>query len=612
MNGIHHVLLLITSITLQLVAAILAWRLFRIARRHWSWFFFSSALLLMAVRRIVSLFYISEEQVVSGDLYAESVALLISALMTAGLLSISPLMKRLYGMIDAEDVPGKPGNTLFCELFANISSGVVVYEAVDKGADFIIRNVNPAAEKIEKTVREHLVGRRVTEAFPSVEEFGLLEVMQRVWRSGRPESFPLRYYRDDRVAGWRDNYIYRRASGDLVAVYNDVSAQVHLREELERREQKFRLLYEHAPFPYQALSPDGVIREINPAWLTLTGLSRPNAVGRDFGELLSRADRRRFTECLGELNAGRHVRGEEFQLRRADGQRIGICMDALAFCEPPSGTEQVYCKLHANEQLPAAVTRSTGADDALQTAGKLAEARRQLLAEKLSLLGELTAGMAQELNPPLETARNAFALMKEDLTPASRYFEFVDKASCELERMVEFIERIYRFHEPVPAECESLNLNAMLDNALLLVRAQMHEKEIRMEDERAEDLPAVNLPPGAVMRVLLNPLKNAVQALEPQGTLTLRTGSAGEDGVFVDIEDDGPGIPPEFLPRVFEPFKTLGPVRHGGQGVGLGLAIVKHILNAIGGSVTVNSTLNSGTRIRMVLPAALPDQEASG
>jgi two-component system NtrC family sensor kinase len=112
------------------------------------------------------------------------------------------------------------------------------------------------------------------------------------------------------------------------------------------------------------------------------------------------------------------------------------------------------------------------------------------------------------------------------------------------------------------------------------------------------------LPPGAVMLTLLNPIKNSIEAMSPNGRLTLRTGTAEQGGVFVEIEDNGPGIPNEFMPRLFEPFATF---RHSGaqQGIGLGLAIVQQTLDVLGGSITVSSNLGEGTCVRIILPAEL-------
>ena len=125
-------------------------------------------------------------------------------------------------------------------MFENTGSGVAVYRAVDAGADFMIVEFNRAAERIEAVRREDIIGRSVLDVFPGVREFGIFDVFQRVWRTGEPASFPLGLYEDNRIQGWRDNYIYKLPSGEIVAVYDDVTARkqaeqalAHYRDHLE-------------------------------------------------------------------------------------------------------------------------------------------------------------------------------------------------------------------------------------------------------------------------------------------------------------------------------------------------------------------------------------------
>lgn len=127
------------------------------------------------------------------------------------------------------------------ELFENMASAVAVYKVVDDGADFIFAAFNQAGERIEKINREQILGRRLTEAFPGAAEFGLLEALSRVWRSGQSEHFPLGFYKDKRISGWRDNYLYRLKTGEVVAVYNDHTEQKQSEEARVCMEERFRL-----------------------------------------------------------------------------------------------------------------------------------------------------------------------------------------------------------------------------------------------------------------------------------------------------------------------------------------------------------------------------------
>ncbi|MBF0632526.1 MAG: PAS domain S-box protein [Magnetococcales bacterium] len=119
----------------------------------------------------------------------------------------------------------------FRQLFQNMSLGAVIYEAVDAGNDFLILEINTSVERIEKMSREQLIGRQLRQIFPAVEEFGLFDVLRRVWETGAPEHLPTHSYTDNRITGWRDNFVYRLASGEVVVVYDDVTENM----ENERR-----------------------------------------------------------------------------------------------------------------------------------------------------------------------------------------------------------------------------------------------------------------------------------------------------------------------------------------------------------------------------------------
>ncbi len=134
------------------------------------------------------------------------------------------------------------GEVRFRELFRHMGSGVAVYEAVDDGADFIIRDFNPAAEKIENIRKQDILGRRVTDVFPGVKELGIFQVFQRVWRTGTPEHFPAHLYKDERDPGsWRENWVFKLPTGEIVAVYNDITERVQAEEDLREKNRELEL-----------------------------------------------------------------------------------------------------------------------------------------------------------------------------------------------------------------------------------------------------------------------------------------------------------------------------------------------------------------------------------
>ena len=95
----------------------------------------------------------------------------------------------------------KESESRFRELFNHMSSGVAVYEPKDNGKDFIIKDFNQAAEKIEKVKKEDIIGKSVLKVFPGVKDFSLFKVFQEVYKTGKPQHHPISFYQDQRITG---------------------------------------------------------------------------------------------------------------------------------------------------------------------------------------------------------------------------------------------------------------------------------------------------------------------------------------------------------------------------------------------------------------------------
>ncbi len=118
------------------------------------------------------------------------------------------------------------------DLFARTSNAIAVYDVVEDGEDFVFKDFNPAGERIENVKRDDIIGHCVTEIFPGVKEFGILDVFKKVWRTGIAEHHDINFYKDNRIQGWRDNYVYKLNTGEIVAVYEDMTASKKAEEEI--------------------------------------------------------------------------------------------------------------------------------------------------------------------------------------------------------------------------------------------------------------------------------------------------------------------------------------------------------------------------------------------
>jgi len=129
----------------------------------------------------------------------------------------------------------------FRSLFETMSSGVAIYRAIDNGNDFIFTDFNRAGERIDKIRREDVIGKSALEMFPGVKSFGLFEVFQKVYKTGRPAHHPVALYEDDRIAGWRENHVFKLPSGEIAAVYDDITERKQAEEMMKKAKEEAEL-----------------------------------------------------------------------------------------------------------------------------------------------------------------------------------------------------------------------------------------------------------------------------------------------------------------------------------------------------------------------------------
>jgi len=210
------------------------------------------------------------------------------------------------------------------ELFDNMSGGVVVYEAVDNGHDFIINEFNEAGLKIENVKKEDVIGAKITNVFPGVEEFGLLDVLRRVWVTGEPEHFPVGFYKDERIEGWRENYIYKLPSGEIVAIYDDITERKQAEEDIR----KFKTIADNANYGVGLADADANLIYVNETWAQMHGNEPGDEIGCHLSTLHPEDEMDRVNELNKRILAEGGYNGEEVMHVKNDGTVFPVLMTA--------------------------------------------------------------------------------------------------------------------------------------------------------------------------------------------------------------------------------------------------------------------------------------------
>jgi two-component system, NtrC family, sensor kinase len=222
---------------------------------------------------------------------------------------------------------------------------------------------------------------------------------------------------------------------------------------------------------------------------------------------------------------------------------------------------------------------------------------------KIAAIGTLTAGIAHELNNPINNIMLTAEFIKEDLSQLSQEDgeEMIQDILVQAQRASEIVRNLLDFSRAEQPEREPLDIAQILRDTVKLVQNQVTLSGVELEWDLPANLPTVNGDPKTLQQVFLNLFINAIQAMKEGGTLTIRARQGGEDGqeLLVEVADTGSGIDPEDLSHVFEPFFTTKEV---GRGTGLGLSVSYGIVRKHGGHIEVKSQKGAGSTFTVVLP----------
>lgn len=387
------------------------------------------------------------------------------------------------------------------------------------------------------------------------------------------------------------------------------------RKQIEEKLRLYREVFMHSVDVIMVLDKEGHVLERNPAHERRTGWHEADIVGRSAFEFVGTE---RAAEIEKAIETYGSYRGEVRGVTK-DGEPIPIDVSIFPIHDE-NGELELYVTMGRDV---SAIKKAL--DELEATNRELRQTQAQLVqSEKMASLGSLVAGIAHEINTPVgamtsmhDTLLRGVEKLKEHLgskdpgafeadPKLASLFEVIDSSNQVIRsgstRVAEIVRRLRSFARLDEAELKKVDIHEGLEDTLTLVH---HEIKHHIQVVRDYgDVPPISVYPSRLNQVFLNLMNNARQAIRDRGTITIRTGVEG-GMVFVSITDDGSGIPPEDLSRIFDPgFTTKGV----GVGTGLGLSICYQILQDHRGRIEVESEPGSGSTFTVWLPMDLDVQ----
>jgi PAS domain S-box-containing protein len=472
------------------------------------------------------------------------------------------------------------------ELMVNMHSGVAVYEAVAGGQDFEVKDFNRMGEKIDHIGRDKVIGRRVTEVLPGIKELGIFDVIQRVWKTGRPEYFSGGLYQDRRTPpSWRESYVYKLSSGEIVTVYQDVTKQKLAQKALEESEKRFRDLVENSLTGISIVQDNQVVYQ-NQEQERILGPSPRSYLLADFEKIHS-DDVGTVRRLSQKMNRG-EIQTLEAEFRfYADGPQNG-----------GKDLKWVYCR--------ALLTEYRGQEAILVNMIDMTQAKELehllTIQDKMASLGRIAAGMAHEIRNPLSGINiylNTLKKLHHKQGSEEKVKTILGQIQSASRKIESVIRRVMDFAKPGEPKLTITDLNRPVLEAINLSAVTMRKSGIVLEKALAENLPPCQADPALIEEMVLNLLNNAAGAMKTMaaGKIIVVSSFAAGDDIVLTVSDSGPGVDPDIRAKIFDPYFTTK-----SDGTGIGLSISHRIVTDHGGSLTVADSELGGAEFRVKLP----------
>lgn len=385
----------------------------------------------------------------------------------------------------------------------------------------------------------------------------------------------VKYIRMQGIA--RMNGKYRK--GKLHGTVQDITSQKLMLQMLEESVDRYTSLKKYNLDAIISLNMHGTITSANPAAEQISGYTALELIGMHYSDLIAKEEADRANQLFHRIMSEGYFTSSEIQIRHRRGDVIDLLVTPAPIYV---NRKQVGCYIIAKD-----ITDQKRKDELL------------LKSEKLTIAGQLAAGVAHEIRNPLTALKGFVQLMSRSVEYHSRYLPIMLE---ELERIELIISELLMLAKPQAIQMKRADLVAILHDVVLLLGAQavLHNIEIGLNKPAGRLM--ILCDPGQIKQVFINFLKNSMESMTKGGRIDVDLKAGDDTHALVRISDQGCGISKEQLRMLGEPFYSTKEA-----GTGLGLLVSHKIIEHHGGRIAIESEINVGTTIDVTLPIASDD-----
>lgn len=388
----------------------------------------------------------------------------------------------------------------------------------------------------------------------------------------------------------------------FAALIRDISEQKAKEEEIRRQNERLNATVEFSPLGIAMVDKDLRFLAANPAYTNMLGYNESELIGRRFADFTHPDDVDTTVNAVSDsLEAGPDHYSIRKRYLHKDGHTVHVAL-SVAVGHDSSGSPE-FAIANA-EDLTARLT----------TEAQLKEQQDQLTRlERLSMLGEMTAGIAHEINQPLTAistyAQSCLRFMNPDNPKPEKMKEALVKLSEQAHRAGAVVERIRELARQRRSESELVDCSELIEMVEGLAETDARSHGIVIRKQLADDLPLVRCDPVQIQQVVLNLIRNAIDSMEIGGfhkgnEIIVRTEKTDTNEVRIELIDSGMGVDAAVAEDLFRPFST-----NKTTGMGLGLSISRSIVTDHGGQLNYSNNSGGGATFYVILPPALGDTD---